>query len=84
MAREVADSDGTTWSCVQAFAGLGNGPEKVEAARVAGREDHVHVVCTPSGAGSVRLELPEGWEETMPDEALLEAIQVGEEERNGS
>ncbi len=75
MVREVADPEGVTWSCVQAFAGLGNDPEKVDAARVAGREDHVHVVCTPSGgAASVRVELPTGWEEALPDEALIEAI----------
>ncbi len=74
MAREITDGDGITWSCIQAFAGLGNDPEKMEAARV----DHtsrLRVVCTPSGnATSVRLELSEGWETGMPDGDLLEAI----------
>ncbi len=75
MPREVTDADGITWSCIQAFAGLGNDAEKADAARVEGAPDHVHVVCTPSGgAKSVRLELPAGWEEEMADEALLDAI----------
>ena len=75
MSREVTDSDGITWSCIQAFAGLGNDPEKTDAARVDGAEDHVHVVCTPSGgAKSVRLELPGDWERTMSDDALQEVV----------
>jgi hypothetical protein len=76
--REIVDDEGVQWSCIQAFAGLGNDPEKADAARVAGSGSHVHVVCTPSGgAKSVRLELPENWEETMRDEDLLEAIRSG-------
>ncbi|MBM6578748.1 hypothetical protein ILT44_01040 [Microvirga sp. BT689] len=75
MSREVTDSEGIAWSCIQAFAGLGNDPEKTDAARVDGAEDHVHVVCTPSGgAKSVRLELPGDWEKTMSDDALLVAV----------
>jgi hypothetical protein len=81
MARDVTDAEGVTWSCIQAFAGLGNDPGKADAARVAGREDHLHVVCTPSGgAASVRLELPESWEHEMPDETLLEAIRAASDE----
>jgi hypothetical protein len=75
MPREVTDAENVNWSCIQAFAGLGNDPEKAAAARVEGSADHVHVVCTPSGgAKSVRLELPDDWEESMPDEALLKAV----------
>jgi hypothetical protein len=75
MPREVTDAESIAWSCIQAFAGLGNDPEKAEAARVEGAADRVHVVCTPSGgAKSVRLELPEDWEESMSDEALLKAV----------
>ncbi len=75
MPREVTDNDSITWSCIQAFAGLGNDSEKMDAARVEGSADHVHVVCTPSGgAQSVRLKLPMDWEEKLPDEALLDAI----------
>ena len=75
MPREVTDNDSITWSCIQAFAGLGNDSEKKDAARVEGSADHVHVVCTPSGgAQSVRLKLPMDWEEKLPDKALLDAI----------
>jgi hypothetical protein len=76
MPREITDSEGVTWSCIQAFAGLGNDPEKAEAARVDGA-DRLRVVCTPSGgAKSVRVELPEGWEDQMTDPDLLNAIQT--------
>ena len=76
MPREITDKEGIAWSCIQAFAGLGNDPEKTDAARVEGSPDHVHVVCTPSGgAKSVRLKLPAGWEENSSDEALLQSIQ---------
>ena len=74
MPRDVTDAEGITWSCIQAFAGLGNDRDKKEAARVEG-SDRVHVVCTPSGgAKSVRLELPGSWETGMADDALLQAI----------
>ena len=87
MAREVVDPDGITWSCIQAFAGLGNDPEKAEAARVEGSPDRVHVVCTPSGgAKSLRLELPSAWESGLSDDELLEAIgsQTAEERQEAS
>jgi hypothetical protein len=75
MPREVTDGEGIAWSCIQVFAGLGNDPEKAEAARVEGSMNRVHVVCTPSGgAKSVRLELPDDWEESLSDEALLKAV----------
>jgi hypothetical protein len=75
MPREASDAEGITWTCIQAFAGLGNDPEKKDAARVDGAEDQVHVVCTPSGgAKSVRLELPGDWETSLSDDDLLQAI----------
>jgi len=75
MPREVTDSDGITWNCIQAFAGLGQDAEKKEAARVDGSRNRFHVVCTPSGgAKSVRVELPGDWEKGLSDEALLQAI----------
>ncbi|HST95102.1 MAG TPA: hypothetical protein VLJ78_10030 [Microvirga sp.] len=78
MAREITDAEGTTWSCIQAFAGLGNDPEKADAARVEGAGDRLQVVCTPSGgARSLRLELPEDWEKRLSDEDLLRAIRAG-------
>ena len=74
MPREITDDHGITWSCIQVFAGLGNDPEKTDAARVDG-SDRLRVVCTPSGgAGWVRLELPDDWEAGMPDGDLLQAI----------
>jgi hypothetical protein len=76
MPREVTDPDGIAWTCIQAFAGLGNDPEKQEAARVPG-SNAVQVVCTPSGgAASKRLELRPDWE-AMPDDELLAAIEAG-------
>ena len=59
MPREVTDGEGIAWTCIQAFAGLGKDPEKIEAARVEGQDDLYDVVCTPSGgAKSVRVQLP--------------------------
>jgi hypothetical protein len=75
MPREITDGEGITWTCIQAFAGLGNDPEKADAARVEGSEGKVRVVCTPSGAArSVRIACPADWEASMQDEQLLSAI----------
>ena len=77
MAREVAEN-GITWSCIQAFAGLGNDREKAGAARSAAPGRGLRVVCTPSGGSrSVALELPEGWEEDLSDAQLMTAIREG-------
>ena len=74
--REITDADGTVWTCIQAYAGLGNNPDKQEAAQLEGSRD-VHVVCTPSGgARSVRLALPPDWAET-DEAALLARIAAG-------
>ncbi|HEX2205268.1 MAG TPA: hypothetical protein VHG91_18310, partial [Longimicrobium sp.] len=76
MAREVTDGEGTTWSCVEAYAGLSE-EGKGDAARVEGT-DRFRVIATPSGgAQTVELELPAGWEEEMPDEELVRAIEAG-------
>lgn len=73
MPREVTDGEGTTWSCVEAYAGLSE-DGKSDAARVEGT-DHYRVVCTPSGgATSVELELPGGWDESLSDEELVREI----------
>jgi hypothetical protein len=59
--REVKDAEQVSWSCVQAL-------ETEEG-------DTVPVVCTPSGgAQSVRIELPAGWFESVPDDELVAAI----------
>lgn len=81
MPREINDSDGTTWTLVEAYAGLKqDGEEKTDAARVEGAPDRVHVVATPSGgAQTVRLQLKSDWEETAPDEDLLEEIESNRE-----
>ena len=76
MPREITDWEGITWTCIEAFAGLANDPEKADAARVEGSEDLVRVVCTPSGASrSVRIACPADWATSMQDEQLLIAIQ---------
>ena len=81
MPRDVTDSDGTAWTCIQAFAGLGADAEKTEAARVEGAPDHVHVVCTPSGgAKSVRVQLPQAWEQQLSDQELLQLIRTSLEQ----
>lgn len=79
MSREVREEEGTLWTCIQAYAGLGNDPDKVAAARPAGNGDKLHVVCTPrGGARSVRLDLQQGWEAEMSDKELLAAIKASE------
>ncbi len=77
MAREIVDNEGVTWSCIQAFAGLGNDPDKAAAALVKGSGHLLPVTCTPSGgARSVRLELPRGWKESVPDREILDQIRL--------
>jgi hypothetical protein len=81
MPREVTDGEGITWTCAQAYAGLSDGDEKTEAARVEGEESLFRVVCTPSGgAQTVQLKLPEDWEENLTDEELLKEIEGGGDE----
>jgi hypothetical protein len=48
MEREITDSNGITWTCVQAYSGLSNNAENQEAAQIKGQEDSYWVVCTPS------------------------------------
>lgn len=75
MPREVTDGEGTTWSCVEAYAGLSE-EGKSDAAKVEGT-DRFRVIATPSGgARTVELELPAGWEEEMSDEDLVRAIEA--------
>lgn len=79
--REVTDQEGTTWTCVQAYAGL-NGKNGEKAAQLSETSDHkVPVVCTPSGgAQSVRLELSQDWLEQLPDDQLLANIRQARQE----
>jgi hypothetical protein len=77
MEREITDNNGITWTCVQAYSGLGNNTENQEAAQVKGIEDSYWVVCTPSGgAKSVRLKLQGEWEKSYSDEMLLNEIKA--------
>ena len=73
--REVKDPEGTTWTCVQAYAGLG-GKASEAAAEIVESEDHtVPVVCTPDGgAQTVRLQLSKNWMKELPEEELLGRI----------
>ncbi len=72
--RDVTDSDGLSWACVQAYAGLGEGAAAAEAADHSDG-DTVTVVCTPTGAAqTVRLDLPPDWAEALSDDALAGAI----------
>jgi len=73
--REVTAQDNTTWTCVQAYAGLDTKTAE-QAANLAEAEDGtVTVVCTPSGgAQTVRLELDKGWLDDLSDEELSTAI----------
>ena len=77
--REVQDADGVTWKCVQAFAGLSDAAAAKDAART--DEGKLQVVCTPSGgARSVRVELPERWEQ-LEDAKLLAAIHAAQQQQ---
>jgi hypothetical protein len=81
MQREVTDTDGTTWTCVQAFSGLSDNAQTKDAAQVKGEPGTYWVVCTPSGgAQSVRLKLQDEWETAYSDEALLNEIKAQQAE----
>ena len=72
MPREIRDQK-TNWKLAQAYAGL----EELHSARkdVAHESGLVWVTATPDGgAQSVRLHLPENWENESSDEELLGEI----------
>jgi hypothetical protein len=83
--REVQDAEHVRWTCVQALGGLEGSAAEQAADHLESDEGTVPVVCTPSGgAQSVRLELERGWEDTVSDEDLLEAIaRTGERAPHG-
>jgi hypothetical protein len=75
--KEVTDADGTTWTCVQAYATITDKKIEEVAKRTEGNSKEIPVVCTPSGgAQSVRLQLPLNWIEQLPDEELLKKISI--------
>lgn len=72
--REVTDKENTTWTCVQAYAGLKSNSTDEDAIGKNG-DGTVTVVCTPSGgAQTVRLSLQPEWIVAVSDEELTEKI----------
>ena len=76
--REVTDDEQTKWTCVQAYAGLGEGAAaEALAEKLASDGRPVPVVCTPTGgAQSVRLELSHDWVGALSDDDLLSQIRA--------
>ncbi len=75
--REITDSENTTWTCVQAYAGLSGENAEKATELTETNEGTVTVVCTPSGgAQTVRLELPSNWLEGYSDEDLQKEIEA--------
>ena len=73
--REVTDAHNTTWTCVQAYAGIDTAATAEAVERSATDEGGVPVVCTPTGgAQTVRLELAADWQENLSDDELKQAI----------
>ncbi len=73
--REVTTTDNTTWTCVQAYAGVAGCAAQEAVERSETDQGQVPVVCTPSGgAQTVRLNLGKDWQESLSDEDLARAI----------
>lgn len=73
--REVTDSHNTTWTCVQAYAGVETAATAEAVERSTSNDSGVTVVCTPSGgAQTVRLELAPDWQKSLSDDELKQAI----------
>ena len=78
--REVSDENNTTWTCVQAYAGLDKEASEKATALSEHANGTVPVVCTPSGgAQSVRLALSKDWLDGVSDEELLTEIKSAQE-----
>ena len=72
--REVQDKNNVRWVCVQAMSGVGKAAED-RLAEIKDNREKVEVVCTPSGGEqSVRITLPQGWDQALDDEDLIKAI----------
>ncbi|UYZ58508.1 hypothetical protein [Hymenobacter latericus] len=73
--REITTPDNTTWTCVQAYAGVDSQAAAEATERSESDAGTVPVVCTPSGgAQTVRLELAKDWFDNLPDDELRNAI----------
>ncbi|WP_187264137.1 hypothetical protein [Pontibacter beigongshangensis] len=76
--REVTDQGNTAWTCVQAYAALG---DKAASLTESGNGT-VTLVCTPGGgAQTVRIEVGKDWMEKLTDEQLLAAISQTQQEQ---
>ncbi|WP_045688632.1 hypothetical protein [Hymenobacter sp. AT01-02] len=76
--REVTDKHHTTWTCVQAYAGVDSAAATAATKRSAAADGGVTVVCTPTGGDqTVRLELASDWNDALSDEELTAAIANG-------
>ncbi|WP_162053283.1 hypothetical protein [Pontibacter pamirensis] len=80
--REVTDEQNTTWTCVQAYAGLDREASEKATALTENDNGTVPVVCTPNGgAQSVRPGLPKNWFDSLSDDELLSEIAAAQERR---
>jgi Na+-translocating ferredoxin:NAD+ oxidoreductase RnfC subunit len=80
--REVTDKNNTTWTCVQAYAGVSGQAAEKATDLAETSEGTVTVVCTPSGGEqTVRLELQTDWLQNFSDEKLLEQLEEGKKSR---
>ncbi|WP_241499129.1 hypothetical protein [Rufibacter ruber] len=74
--REVTNQNNLTWTCVQAYAGLGGKAAEKATELSESEAGTVTVVCTPSGqAQTVRLALPKDWIESLSDEEMVQQIE---------
>ncbi|GAB3530062.1 hypothetical protein GCM10027443_10180 [Pontibacter brevis] len=79
--REITDTNNTTWTCVQAYAGLDKEASERATELAENANGTVPVVCTPGGgAQSVRIALPKNWMDSLSDKALLSEIKKAQEE----
>ncbi|KAA9331687.1 hypothetical protein F0P96_13890 [Hymenobacter busanensis] len=73
--REVTDQHGTTWTCVQAYAGVDSAAAEQATELAQAADGSVTVVCTPSGgAQTKRLDLAADWLDSLTDDELKNAL----------
>ncbi|MFT2011268.1 hypothetical protein ACMA1I_21535 [Pontibacter sp. 13R65] len=76
--REVTDQEKTTWTCVQAYAALGDKAAELTESD----QGTVTVVCTPGGgAQTVRIDVSSDWLQNLTDEELIDKITAGQQEQ---
>ena len=80
--REVKDSEGITWKCIQAFSGGSKALAEKATALAENAPGQVTVICTPSGGyQTVRVELSEDWIDHLPEEELITTIEGAKGEK---